>query len=192
MAIQAEHVLVCGPSGGGKTTFLRELHDRHDGVSAFLTTKGNERKAAKDPPGRVRKSSCAYPADIHKAREWGLRRPELAQIIVDECDNAPTFKDGADGPVRKMLHEDREGKIKCVIATQNPQDLRTNQWNYGPLQQCKTVVWVGPTRTWHRGFREWLNLDADQLPETNYRWHAIQPSDPPRVIERGRTKKQYS
>lgn len=190
-AVEAEHVLVCGPSGGGKTTYLRELHARHNGPSIFLTGKSNERKAASNPPRRIRKSSIDYEGDVRDARQWAKRYDGAVQVIVDEAQNAPTFLDGEDGPVRSMLHEDRSDRVRCVVATQNPQDLRTTRWNYGPLQQCKHVVWVGPAKTWHRGFREWLNLDADQLPRENYRVHVIDPADPPQVVHRGETDPQF-
>jgi len=191
MAIEAEHVLVAGPSGGGKTTYLREMHAKHDGPSIFLTTKSYERKAASNPPKRIRKSSAAYPEDLSKARQWGLNRNGQTQVIIDEVQNAPTFLDGSDGPLKQMLHEDRESGIKAVLSTQNPQDLHTPEWKYGPLQQCQYVVWVGPSRTWHRGFREWLNLDAGQLPDDNFIYHVIKPSDPPEVIAQGVTKERY-
>lgn len=192
MAVRAEGEVVAGPSGGGKTTLLREKHARHDGPSIFLTTKPNERKAQSNPPMRVRKSSCVYPEDIRKAREWAIGRDETVQVIVDEVDNAPTFLNGDNGPVRKMLHEDREQGVKPVLATQNPQDLRTSQWNYGPLQQARYFIWVGPGRTWHKGFREWLNLDAEQLPSENFEYVVIEPSDPPEIIFEGRTKERFS
>lgn len=191
MSVEAEHVLVCGPSGGGKTTYLRELHARHDGPSIFLTTKSNERTAATNPPKRIRKSSCSYPGDVEKARDWAKRYDGTVQVISDEVQNAPTFLDGEDGPLRGMLHEDRSDRVKAVLATQNPQDLRTTRWNYGPLQQCKWVVWVGPAKTWHRGFREWLNLEADQLPSENYTYHVIKPSDPPEVVHVGETNPKF-
>lgn len=191
MAVEAEHVLVAGPSGGGKTTYLREMHAKADGASIFMTTKSNERKAVHDPPRRISRSSCAYPGDIAKARQWAKQFDGQVQVIVDEVDDAPTFTEGANGPTRKMLHDDREDRVKAVIATQNPQDLHTSQWNYGPLQQCEYFVWVGPSRSWHRGFREWLNLDREQLPQNDFEYVVIEPSDPPRVIAEGRTKARY-
>lgn len=191
MSVEAEHVLVCGPSGGGKTTYLRELHAKHDGPSLFLTPKKNERKAASNPPWRIRQSSCSYPGSIQKARQWAKRHDETVQVIVDEVQNAPTFLDGEDGPMRKMLHEDRSDGVKAVLATQNPQDLRNNTWNYGPLQQCQYVVWVGPARTWHSGFTNWLNLENDQLPDDNYQYHVIEPTAPPRVVFEGETKPKF-
>ncbi len=170
MTQQAEHVCVAGPSGGGKTTYLKEMHARADGPSAFLSTKQGDR----------------YPEDIQAVRQ-AMIDAGGGQVIVDEVQNAPTFLDGADGPVRKMLHEDRSKGIKCVVATQNPQDLRTTEWNYGPLQQCQYFVWVGEARTWHRGFREWLNLDQSQLPDRMFRYKVYRPTDPPEVVAEGET-----
>jgi len=193
MAVEAEHVLVCGPSGGGKTTYLRELHARHDGASAFLTTKPNERTAQdshREHP-RVRRSSCSYPGDVEPVRAAAREEDGLAQVIVDEVETAPTFLDGEDGPVRGMLHDDRELGVKCVIATQNPQDLRTTEWNYGPLQQCEYIVWVGPVKTWHSGFTDWLGVGGDQLPSENYQYVVLEPSDPPRVVAEGETNPRF-
>jgi hypothetical protein len=193
MAVDAEHVLVGGPSGGGKTTFLREMHARHDGASAFLTTKSNERTAQADHAHfpRVRRSSCSYPEDIHDVRTAAQNNDGVAQVCIDEVDTAPTFLDGEDGPVRGMLHDDRSQRVKCVIATQNPQDLRTTTWKYGPLQQCAYFVWVGPVKTWHSGFFDWLGVSSDQLPDENYQWVVIRPSDPPEVVAEGETNPQF-
>lgn len=192
--MQAYHTLVAGPSGGGKTTRLRQMHAEYKGCSIFLTPKSNERKAQHDPPARIRNSSAHYPADVEKARQWAAGRDETVQIIVDEAQNCPSFRDadGADGPVRDGLHEDRDKGIKWVLATQNPQDLRTNANNYGPIQQCRWFVWVGESRTWHSGFRDWLQLDPEQLPDEDYEVAVIEPSDPPRVIHRTRTEKVYA
>lgn len=193
MGVDAEHLLVCGPSGGGKTTYLRQLHAQHDGASAFLTTKPNERTAQNSHPQhrRYRESSCSYPGAIEPVRDAARSESGVAQVIVDEVDTAPTFADGENGPVRRMLHDDRELGVKCVIATQNPQDLHTSQWKYGPLQQCEYVVWVGPVKTWHTGFTDWLDVDRSQLPDENYTYVVIDPSAPPQVVYEGRTDPQY-
>lgn len=170
----AEHVLVAGPSGGGKTTYVGEMHARADGPSAFLSPKQGD----------------TYPETIQRVRELFIAEGG-GQIIVDECQNAPTFLEGADGPVRKMLHQDREAGIKAVLSTQNPQDLRTTEWNYGPLQQAQYFVWVGPARTWHRGFREWLNVEPEDLPDTNYEYVVLEPTDPPQVVAQGETDPSF-
>lgn len=192
--MKAYHVCVGGPSGGGKSTYLRELHAEYDGLSVFLTTKDDETTAVHDPPRRIVRSPASYPDDIAQVREWARDRPESVQVIVDEAQNAPSFRDkqGADGPVRKGLHEDRDQAVKWVIATQNPQDLRTSANNYGPVQQCVSFVWVGPTRTWHSGFLNWLSIDAGELPDDDHEVAVIEPSDPPHVVHRTKTKRKYA
>lgn len=196
MSQQVEPIVVSGGQGSGKTTFLREQHARFDGPSIIMTPKKNERKAASNPPHRIRKSSCTYPEDIHKAREWALSRDETVQVIVDECQNAPTFIDG-NGPLRDMLHEDREGGVKTVIATQTPSDLRTDEHNYGPVQQCDYWVWCGPLKTWHSGFFN-ANGMGDMkplMPTKKYEYVVITPieslSPKERIVHRGTTNRKY-
>jgi len=170
----AEHVLVAGPSGGGKTTYLGEMHSRAEGPTAYLSTANGD----------------TYPEDIQRVRDHFI---DLGggQVIVDECQNAPTFLEGADGPVRKMLHEDRKRGIKAVVATQNPQDLRTREYNYGPLQQCEYFVWVGQERAWHDGFTDWLKLRSEDLPDQPYAYVVLEPTNPPQVVAEGTTDPQY-
>jgi len=196
MAVEAEHVLVCGPSGGGKTTYLREMHDRHDGPSMFLTTD-MERQAPSTPPRRIRKSRADYPADIRTAREWARAHDETVQVIVDEAQGAPSFTDGS-GPVKDMLHEDRSHGVKCVVATQNPMDLRTSENGYGPVQQAQYWVFVGPAKDWHRGFFN-ANGMSDMkplMPSRNYELVVISPSMAKRpeekIVYRGETKREYA
>jgi len=198
MSVDAEHVMVAGPSGGGKTTYLREMHARHGGPSVFLTPKKNERKASSNPPKRVRKSSCSYPGDIEKTREWAIQRDELVQVIIDEAQNAPTFAEGADGPVRKMLHEDRSKGVKCVIASQNPQDFHQGgDYKYGAVQQCEYWTFVGKAKTWHVPFFRANGMAGfeEHLPAQNYEYVVIDPaanlSSNKRIVHRGETKEQY-
>lgn len=170
----AEHVVVAGPSGGGKTTYVREMHDRATGPSVFLSTKRGDR----------------YPEDVARARRAVIDAGG-GQVIVDEAQNAPTFRDGEDGPVRTMLHEDRERGVKCVVATQNPQDLHTRRYNYGPLQQAQYFVWVGAERAWHDGFTSWLQLDDDDLPSEQYQYRVFRPTNPPEVVAAGETDPSF-
>jgi len=196
MSVDAEHVLVAGPSGGGKTTYLRELHAQHDGPSIFLTTKGNERKAKDNPPARVKKSSASYPKDIQRARAWAKRKNGTVQVVIDEVQNAPTFH-GENGPVKDMLHEDRGDKLKAVIATQNPQDLHTRQFKYGPIQQAKYWVFVGKGKDWHAGFFDGNNLNSvkQYVPDEMFEYIVIDPAlaktGEEKVLYRGRTNKKY-
>lgn len=192
----AKHVLVAGPSGGGKTTYLREMHARHDGPSVFLTPKRNERTAHKRPPERVRRSSASYPADIEKVRQWAREQQETVQVIVDEAQQSPSFIDGQ-GPVKDGLHEDRSAGVKWVVATQNPMDLRTNRNGYGPIQQAEYWCWCGPLKTWHTGFFEanGMNDMIDLLPADNYEYVVIDPaaslSAEERIVTRGETDNRF-
>lgn len=197
MAKQVEPVIVCGGQGSGKTTLLREMHAKYSGPSIYLTTKKNERTAANNPPMRIRKSSCSYPKDIKDAREWAQQYDDTVQVIIDECQNAPTFIDG-DGPTRKMLHEDREAGVKTVIATQSPDDLRTNKRNYAPVQQCDVWIWVGPLKSWHVGFIQANGLSdmTDHMPQEKYEYVAFEPieSKTPedRILDIGTTNTNYT
>lgn len=196
MAQQVEPVIVSGGQGSGKTTYLRELHARYDGPSIFLTTKSNERKAAKNEPQRIRKSSCSYPGHISKARRWARQHPENVQVIVDECQNAPTFTDGQ-GPLKDMLHEDREAGVKTVISTQSPSELRTDENGYGPVQQCDWWVWVGPLKSWHTGFFNANGLSdvKNLMPTEKYKYVEMQPiasySAEEKIVYRGETNPRY-
>ena len=193
---QVEPVIVSGGQGSGKTTFLREMHARFDGPSIFLTTKANERKAHQSPPERIRESSAQYPADIERARSWAKQRSETVQIIVDECQNAPTFTSGT-GPLKKMLHEDREAGVKTVISTQSPQDLHTKENKYGPVQQCDWWVWVGPLKSWHAGFFDGNGLsDVKQyMPTRKYEYVVLQPLEglhgKEKIVAQGQTDKRF-
>lgn len=187
--MQADNTLVVGAQGTGKTTYLRQLHASFKGQSAFLTTKKGETKAAYDPPRRLRKSPASYPTDLKAARQWAREERGPTQIIVDEAQNAPSFRVG-DGPVRDGLHQDREAGVRWVIATQSPQDLHTSQNAYGPIQQCTYFIWVGPPNSWHDGFIRHHGLDG-VLPTELYRFHVIRPTRPPRVVFRGRTNPEY-
>ena len=194
--MQAEHELVAGPSGGGKTTLLREKHARHEGPSIFMTTKPNERTAHERPPERYRRSSASYPEDVRSARQWARDIDGVAQVIVDEAQNAPSFTEG-EGPLKDGLHEDRSSGVKWVVATQNPMDLRTKANGYGPIQQCRYWVWCGPLKTWHEGFFDGNGM-ADMkglMPTENYEYVVIDPtaSLPPgeRTVHRGETERRF-
>lgn len=197
MAVDAEHVLVCGPSGGGKTTYLREMHDWHDGPSIFLTPD-LERKAPSTPPRRIRKSRADYPADIETARQWARAHDETVQVIIDEVQNAPTFADDEYGPVAKMLHEDRSGGLKAVLATQNPMSLRTKDEGYGRIQQCEYWVFVGKAKDWHAGFFDGNGLASlkPHVPDRNYEYIVIDPAmskqGTEKIVYRGETKRKYA
>lgn len=196
MSQLAEHLAVVGPSGGGKTTHLRERHAREDGPSVFLTTKTYERTAAHSPPFRVRRSNADYPADIRRVRSWARQRNETVQVVVDEVDNAPTFTEG-EGPLLDGLEEDREDGVKYVIATQNPQNLHHPENGYGPIQNCEYLIWVGPVKTWHEGFLRSNGLYSiiDRFPSSNYEYVVVDPTSSipaeEKIVYRGETDPRF-
>lgn len=182
---QAVHALVAGSSGGGKTTLLREMHDRFSGPSIFMTTKPSD-PLPDNPPSSIVRPSAVYDDDIIKARQWALARNGPVQIIVDEVQFSG-LADGA-GPIARGLHEDRDRKIKWVLATQSPQDLRGG---YTSLQQVNAIYWVGPARTFHEGFIRYYRLQDIDFPEERFSYIKIIPSLPPEVYGPYRTKKKY-
>jgi hypothetical protein len=194
----AKHVLVAGPSGGGKSTYAGEMHVRHDGPSVYLSTDP-DLDAPDAPAGSVRsqRSGASYPRDVERAREWARSNAPVTQVIVDEAQNAPSFTDG-EGPVADGMHEDRSAGVKWVIATQNPMDLRTSDRGYGPIQQADLWVWCGPLRTWHTGFFDANGMAdmKDLLPTNDHEYVVIDPtaslSPEDRIVARGETDPRWS
>lgn len=204
--MQAKHTLVTGAAGGGKTTLLREMHARFDGVSIALTTKTNEKNFRGKPvrgedalesgiqAGRHRYKwyGASYPSDTQTAREWAHAVNDQlgvpVQIIVDECQNTPLSS--GEGALKDGLHEDRSRAIKWVPATQSPQDLKESR-GYPGINQCKYISWVGESRVFQKGFIDYYSLEG-LLPGERYRYHVIEPTNPPRVIYKGETKRRYA
>ena len=196
--IDAEHVLIVGPSGGGKTTHARRLHAEHGGPSMFLTPDPGE-TTAEDDPGSYKyvRSPARYASDIAAAREWARRADAPVQVIVDEAQDAPSFVDG-EGPLRDGLHRDRKAGVKWVVLTQNPMDLRTKENGYGPVQQAEYWVFCGPLRDWHVGFLNGNNLSGliDLMPTEDYEYVVIRPvaslSPADKVVYRGTTDRRFA
>jgi len=211
--MQAPHVTCVGAQGSGKTTYLRELHADFDGASVFLTPKSRESSIeGRDVSGRqalntvvtqatgprdakAKMYGASYPEDASTAREWSHDVSEHkswpVQIIIDEAHETLISK--SKGPVKDGLHLDRSLGIKYVIATQSPQDLK-EQRGYPAVNQCRYITWVGPSRVFQKGFIDHYHLDETDagLPTEPYRYHVINPSNPPEVVYRGETKEKYA
>lgn len=207
--MNAKHTLVTGSSGGGKTTYCREMHATASSCSVFLTTKSHESNVrGRAVAGRRALNSAVKPAtrpsDV-KCKWYGARYPEATrtvrawahdvaehrgwpvQVIVDECQETPLNK--SEGALKRGLHQDRDRGIKWVPTTQSPQDLKEDR-GYKGINQCNYIVWCGPAKTFHSGFIQYYNLDG-VLPEEEYEYHVIEPSRPPQVVHEGRTKRKY-
>jgi hypothetical protein len=194
----ADHVLVVGPSGGGKSTYAGEMFARHDGPAAYLSTDDGLDPTPYDPPRRTARPGATYPDDIERVRSWARANGDVTLVVVDECQNAPSFREG-DGPLADGLHQDRSDGVVWVVATQNPMDLRTRERGYGPVQQARYWVWCGPVKDWHTGF---LNANGmsdmtPHMPTSNYEYVVLDPtaslptlSD--RIVARGETDPRWS
>lgn len=194
----AEHALVCGDSGGGKTTLMREMHQTFEGVSIWINHNGER------VPGR----SVNTVTELSNAIQSGTRRIELtttdalkavtaarsvayyvvdgrSQIIVDEAQNhLPDGSVDADNPLKQALHEDRSEGVRVVVATQDPSDLA-----YTPIKQVQYISWVGGWSVFHDGFIRYFSIPRDELPTAPYEYVVFDKRM--NVQHRGKTKEQF-
>lgn len=196
--MKAEHALVCGDSGGGKTTLMREMHQTFDGVSIWIN-HNSERV-----PGR----SVSTVTELANAVEGGARRINLTatdalgaveaarsvayhvvdgrtQIIVDEAHNLlPDGSVDADNSLKQSLHEDRSEGVRVVVATQDPSDLA-----YTPIKQVQYITWVGGWSVFHDGFIRYFSIPRDELPKAAFEYVVFNKRM--EVEYRGETEEQY-
>jgi energy-coupling factor transporter ATP-binding protein EcfA2 len=199
--MNADHTLLCGDSGGGKTTLMREMHQTFDGVSIWIN-HNSERV-----PGR----SVSTINDLREAVRSGTRRLNFevntgaaltaveaarsvayhvvdnrTQIVVDEAHNLlPDGDVDADNPLKQSLHEDRSEGVRVVVATQDPSDLE-----YTPIKQCKYFTWVGGWSVFHDGFIRYFNIPRDDLPTEPYQYVVFDKRMS--VVTRNETKERYA
>jgi len=182
--MKAHHAAVFGDSGEGKTAILKEFqshcgwpviisdHSEGDGSGKYpasdklATLSGmRDRVANWDEPTDkviVHHSSSLSPKE-HAANVAQIARDILdtygvpVAVIYDEAHRvlAGDWDEPGENPVAWCLHEARDLGIKCIVATQDPQDLP-----YGPLKQCQTLTWVGRPAGFHGPFLSHSISDA--------------------------------
>ncbi|WP_380681103.1 ATP-binding protein [Salinigranum sp. GCM10025319] len=205
------HTAVVGDSGSGKSTYLRECHDRFPGLSLVLddTDIGGVSGRDLDNAATVRSAGEARRASASRLRwvcsdameeiddaravahDYHERTGYPVQVIVDEAHrhlpDSEKKSSAKNNTLAAMLHEDRDKGVKVVLASQDPTDFY-----YPPLKQCKWLVWCGPPSTFHRGFRRYYNIDTDDLPDERFQYRVIRPTEPPRVVYEGETSEEYA
>jgi len=196
--MRAEHALICGDSGGGKTTLMREMHQTFDGVSIWIN-HNSERV-----PGR----SVSTVSELSNAIQSGTRRIDLTttdalaaveaarsvayhvvdgrtQIVVDEAHNLlPDGSVDADNSLKQALHEDRSEGVRVVVATQDPSDLA-----YTPIKQVQYITWVGGWSVFHDGFIRYFSIPRNELPTEAFEYVVFNKRM--EVEYRGETEEQY-
>lgn len=198
--MKAYHTLVAGDTGGGKTTLMREMHDRFPGLSIWVNHNGETNVAGVRASGveavqnSTRNTVNLQVEDVNEgsrmARSVGRSYHEATgypfQVIVDEAQTA-ALPDGStvpDTPLRRGLHEDRDHGGKWVVATQDPSDL-----HYTPIKQCRWFVWCGTPSAWHQGFLDYWRIDKADLPDREYAFVVMDKNMEP--VYRGETSKKY-
>jgi len=205
--VQAHHTLVTGDSGGGKTTLMREMYATYPGLSIWIDHNGvsgisgtdvddaetvtSEAEARRSSATRIRWRTsdplAAAGAARRVAHQYHERSGYPSQLIVDEAQDG-ILADGeveTGNPVKQALHQDRDHRLKVVVASQDPTDLE-----YTPLKQCQYFTWVGPWSTFHDGFIRYFSIPRDELPTEPYRWVSFDKRMNP--IDSGTTKEEYA
>lgn len=198
--MKAYSTLVAGDTGGGKTTLMREMHDRFPGLSVWVNHNGESNVAgvrargAAGIRGARRNTVNLQTSDVNDGtriarevgREYFDRTGYPFQVVVDEAQN-DALPDGStvpDTPTRRGLHEDRDHGGKWVVATQDPSDL-----HYTPLKQCRWFVWCGTPSAWHQGFLDYWRIDRSVLPDDAYSFVVMDKNMEP--VYRGETNPKY-
>lgn len=208
MAIEATHTTIAGDSGGGKSTLLRELQDSFEGVSIWLNHNG-ERNIAKNGRNAVH-SKDGIISHIQSADSWRnvkidyrpsgiesgaatvkdvaleIPRDVPVQVVADESHHliADDNTTAADNPIKWLLHQGRDEKIRVVAATQDPM-----QWDYSPIKNAVNRVWVGQWAVEHKGYLNYFEFPRDELPTENYEYVVFDKRSNP--VYRGETKPKY-
>ena len=196
--MKAEHALVCGDSGGGKTTLMREMHATFDGVSIWInhnservpgrsvSTVTELANAVESGASRINLSTTDALAAVEAARSVAYHVVDgRTQIIIDEAHNLlPDGSVDADNPLKQSLHEDRSEGVRVVVATQDPSDPA-----YTPIKQVQYITWVCGWSVFHDGFIRYFSIPRDELPKAAFEYVVFNKRM--EVEYRGETEEQY-
>ena len=178
--MQAKHALICGDSGGGKTTLMREMQSTFDGVSIWINHNDErlpratrvdnfDQLQAEIGQGgtRIDYRTGEPLAAVEHARSMAYHvLDDPMQIVVDEAHNLlPSGSVDADNPLKAALHEDRDVGVQVVVATQDPSDLE-----YTPIKQVQHIVWCGEWSVFHDGFIRYFSIPRNELPTEPYQY----------------------
>lgn len=210
--MKAFHTCYAGDSGSGKTTLMREGHDKFAGLSIWVAHKspGGISGDDLDDAATVRSRSEARRSSARRLR-WvtetppdrdtlaGVRQTALdyadrtgwpVQVNLDESQGVLNEELPADHPVKKMLHEDRDRRVKLQLGTQDPTDW---QPNYSAIKQARYFVFVGAPSPFHEGFARYFSLPKNEFPNSDYEYVVFEKGDAFEwtVAARGETKEVY-
>lgn len=197
--MQAEHTLICGDSGGGKTTLMREMHQSFGGVSIWInhnservpgrsvSTVSELENEIRSGATRLNLSAGNALAAVEAARSVAYHVVDgRTQIIADEAHNLlPDGDVETDNSLKQALHEDRSEGVRVVVATQDPSDLA-----YTPIKQVQYITWVGGWSVFHDGFIRYFSIPREELPKEPFEYVIFNKRM--EVVYRGETKEQYA
>jgi len=218
MSLKSRHTFIGGPSDSGKTTLLREHHARFDGHSIYVNHGSGRSEHDEHVAGYVARNRAEIHRAFERAGEFNVKvdyRPtnqtpteamETAtsyavdfgdtvgtstgtpcQVLVDEAHKImpDDANDPADNDLAFLLAEGRDKGIKAVLADQNPKAVA-----YGPLENCRYFVFVGPPSVFSEGFfRYFSGFDKSELPARDFGITVMDRSGD--VLHKGETDPEY-
>lgn len=186
--MQAEHAVIGGPSDAGKTTLLREMHERVGMPSVWVNHNDESDVAGYRARGRKAMQTGATKAESWSDLRINLRTSNVfdgtaaavkfaidawdtagvpVQIIVDEAHHLMPDSDKFDpsnNPGLWSFAEGRDKGIKFVAATQSPQQLKFPS----AIGNAKWWTWVGEPMPSAKGFLDYYGFPRDRLPESRF------------------------
>jgi len=217
--MDAYHTLLCGATGGGKTTELRKHHETADCPSVWVNHND-----ARDVAGYTVHGYKSMLSQLDRYDDWGEVRinyvpentsPEGAtgvavqvskdlwdtagvpvQIIIDECHHA--LGRGMGGVQSNAGHyalaEGRAFGCKVVAATQNPQNInyRGNRGESTGVPEFKYRKWVGEWATEHTGFMNYYGYPTDDDRFPSERFEVVTMNRQSEILYSGETEQKYA